>query len=59
VGYRKHFNYVVAQPVDQAEGETGKDVASSASAVAGPSLRRLGHRFNGMSQFLPKAVRRC
>jgi len=58
VSHRNNLNLAAAQPVDQAEGKPGKDVASSASTRAGPSLWRLGHRLNGMPQLFPKTMRR-
>lgn len=44
--------------IDQAEGKPGKDVPPSATAIAGPSLGRLGHCFNCVPQLLAKTMPR-
>jgi hypothetical protein len=56
MSYCDNLDVAAAQLVDQAEGKPGKDVTAGAGAIAGPSVRSLGHRLNGMPELLPKTT---
>jgi hypothetical protein len=59
MSHSKHFDFVAADSIDQAEGEARKRIAASESTIPWPAFRIVGHRIDSMTQLIAEPVSRC
>jgi hypothetical protein len=57
MSHGKHFDFIAADSIDQAEGEARKYIAVSVCTIPGPAFRTFGHRIDGTARFIAKATR--
>jgi hypothetical protein len=55
----KHFDFVAADSIDQAEGKARKQIAASVSTIPRPAFRIFDHRIDGVAQFIAEATSGC